>query len=294
MKHGCPNKTCKNYQKTHSIYNDGFYFRKSDSRKIRRFQCKLCRKKFSASTNTLEYKQNKRRANFPLFKLLNSGVSQRRAAKILGINKKTVARKLIYLAKKSRLENEKFLETLKNTPVTKIQFDDLITKENTKLKPLSVSIAVNEDNRKILQVIVSQIPAFGNLTTLSQKKYGKRKSNHNENLDIIFRKLKLYLSPSVTIKSDEHKHYPIHIKKYFPHSTHLRFKSERSCIAGQGELKKVKRDPLFIINHTCAMFRANINRLIRKTWCTTKDPKRLQDHLDIFTYYYNQYYLNNK
>jgi hypothetical protein len=28
--------------------------------------------------------------------------------------------------------------------------------------------------------------------------------------------------------------------------------------------------------------------LIRKTWCTTKDPRRLKDHLEIFMYYYNE------
>ncbi|HXH75974.1 MAG TPA: hypothetical protein VNJ08_13465, partial [Bacteriovoracaceae bacterium] len=75
---------------------------------------------------------------------------------------------------------------------------------------------------------------------------------------------------------------------YLPKGKHLTFKSERGCVAGQGELKKVRFDPLFIVNHTCAMFRANVNRLIRKTWCTTKDPQRLKDHLDIFMYFYNE------
>ncbi|HXH76731.1 MAG TPA: hypothetical protein VNJ08_17305, partial [Bacteriovoracaceae bacterium] len=56
----------------------------------------------------------------------------------------------------------------------------------------------------------------------------------------------------------------------------------------QGELKKVRFDPLFMVNHTCALLRANVNRLIRKTWCTTKDPARLKDHLDVFVYYYNE------
>ena len=68
-----------------------------------------------------------------------------------------------------------------------------------------------------------------------------------------------------------------------------RYKSERSAVVGQGELKKIAHDPLFAVNHTCAMLRANINRLIRKTWCKTKDPKRLQDHCDMFTLLFNQY-----
>ena len=52
--------------------------------------------------------------------------------------------------------------------------------------------------------------------------------------------------------------------------------------SGQGELKKAGKDPLFCINHTFAMLRANINRLIRKTWCTTKDPAMLM-HCLLYT-----------
>jgi hypothetical protein len=58
-------------------------------------------------------------------------------------------------------------------------------------------------------------------------------------------------------------------------------------VTGQGELKKTTHDPLFAINHTLAMLRANINRLIRRTWCTTKKPERLIDHLWIYIRYHN-------
>jgi len=165
--------------------------------------------------------------------------------------------------------------------------DDLITKENSKLKPLSVSVVVDEDRRTILALEVSQIPAFGHLADLAVKKYGRRKNLHPEGLRRIFETLKPTLSPEVIFKTDEHQRYPEFIQEYFPRARHLTFKSERGCIAGQGELKKVGFDPLFAVNHTCALLRANVNRLIRKTWCTTKDPARLKDHLEIFMSFYN-------
>ena len=65
------------------------------------------------------------------------------------------------------------------------------------------------------------------------------------------------------------------------------FKGEKSTVSGQGELKKVAKDPLFSINHTFAMLRANVNRLIRKTWCTTKKMARLIDHLSIYVWMHN-------
>ena len=51
---------------------------------------------------------------------------------------------------------------------------------------------------------------------------------------------------------------------------------------------EVQFDPLFSLNHTCAMLRANVNRLIRRTWCTTKKLQPLIDHLEIYTKYHNQ------
>ena len=61
----------------------------------------------------------------------------------------------------------------------------------------------------------------------------------------------------------------------------------KSAIAGQGELKKAWRDPLFAINHTFAMLRANINRLIRRTWCSTKKIPCLEDHLALYAWVHN-------
>lgn len=210
----------------------------------------------------------------------------RRSALLLNVSRKTIERKLPYLAAVCRLRNQKQLLKLKGR-IHNIQIDDLITKENSKLKPLSVSIAVDENRRMILGAEVSQIPAFGHLAKIAIKKYGNRKDEHFDGLTRLFQKIAPIVSSEVRIKSDEHQRYPGFISAYLPKASHLTFKSERGCVAGQGELKKINFDPLFIVNHTCAILRANINRLIRKTWCTTKDPNRLKDHLDLFIYFHN-------
>jgi hypothetical protein len=36
------------------------------------------------------------------------------------------------------------------------------------------------------------------------------------------------------------------------------------------------------------MTRANMNRLFRRTWCTTKLPARLADHLAIYAVFHNK------
>lgn len=288
MKLNCPNPKCPNQT---FVIKDGFFFRKNDSRIIQRFRCKTCGQRFSSETYKLEYCQKKRRVNYPLLKLLCSGVSMRRSAVILNINRKTVERKLRYLAQKSRVRTDRHLKSREKA--TRVIFDDLITKENTKLKPLSVTIAVDEQTRTIIGTEVSQIPSFGHLAKKSLKKYGPRRCDHFKGLHKVFSHMTSYVHEHAIIKSDEHKKYPVIVSKYFPHAEHLAFKGERAHVAGQGELKKGGFDPLFVINHTCAMLRANINRLIRKTWCTTKSIHRLKDHIDIFTYFYNQIYLRS-
>lgn len=284
MNKTCPNPHCACPD---FIIRDGSFWRREDSKLIQRFRCKICGTRFSSATFTATYRQKKRRINSPLLKLLASGVSLRRSAILLGVNRRTVERKLPFLANRCRRLNDRYLNQMKGR-IHNIQIDDLITKENSKLKPLSVTLAVDENRRLILGAEVSQIPAFGHLSKLAVKRYGLRKDEHFEGLTRLFQKITPLVSSEVQVKSDEHKRYPGFISAYLPRARHLTFQSERGCIVGQGELKKVNFDPLFVINHTCAILRANINRLIRKTWCTTKNVMRLKDHLDLFIYFYNQ------
>lgn len=292
MTTGCPNFKCMYFETMTLCKKDGHYFRKDDSRKIQRFKCQHCQRKFSASTHTLEWKQKKRRVNVPLFNILASGVSMRRSALLMRVHRTTVERKLRYLAQKSRLVHEALLIKLGTDKTAHLQFDDLITTEHTKLKPLSITIAVDAKRRFILGTAVSQIPAFGHLAALSRHKYGRRKSTHKEHLYNLLEKISPYVDRDAKIESDEHNLYGQAVARFFPHASYYQYKGGRGSVVGQGELKKLRRDPLFILNHTCAMLRANINRLIRKTWCTTKDPRRLEDHLAIYIAFHNHVLLN--
>ena len=287
MKRNCPNITCKSEQ----IVKNGRFKRADDSRFIQRYLCKCCGKQFSSSTGKLEFGQKKRRVNLLLLKLYCSKVTQKRAALIVGVNKTTVARKFEYWSKKAEVKNKRFRRELEKSKAIHIQFDDLLTKEKTKLKPLSVSIACDKGRRFILGAKVSQIPAFGHLSHISKRKYGPRKSNHNQGLDELFKDLKPIVHPCAKIDSDEHKNYEKFVKSYFPNSHYNQYKSKKACVAGQGELKMRGYDPIYYINHSLAMLRDGIATLVRRTWCTTQDPKKLQGHLEMFIYFYNQIYL---
>ena len=263
----------------------GSYKRKSDGQRVKRYRCKTCQVTFSQATFEPTYWQKKRHMNHSCMMLLASNVSMRRTAKILGLHPVTVARKLEYLGTQLRLKLGQLNQGFKT--IAAIQFDELQTIELTKCKPLSVAMAVSEDGRKILGFEVSSMPATGHLATISRKKYGIRRDDRKKGLAKLFKQLHHHLNQHISIRSDQCPYYAPIVTRYFPQATYRQFKGETSSISGQGELKKVRRDPLFSINHTFAMLRANINRLIRKTWCTTKKMARLVDHLTIYAWVHN-------
>lgn len=266
------------------VYKFGSFYRKSDSRHIQRFRCRACSITFSHALKDPAYNQNKRKVNYQLLGLLASGISMRRAAKLLNISRTTVARKLIFLGKLTRDLQKKSFTQIKEDY---IQFDELQTIEHTKCKPLSVAVAVSARNRRILGIQVSRMPATGYLAAISRKKYGYRPDQRRKGLQRLFEEIRDVISEKARFLSDEHPYYGDLIRKHFKKARHRQVKGAKSAVTGQGELKKKVKDPLFYINHTLAMLRANINRLIRKTWCTTKDPARLYDHLSIYTWFHN-------
>ena len=293
MKTHCPYPECisginLSPNKRH-IIRKGAYFRASDSRHITRYFCKNCKRYFSNSTGKAHAFQKRRRITPLLYKLLNSGISQRRAAIVLGVNRKTIVRRFRYLAKIDRTHHERWLqENYQDTPLTYIQFDDLETSEHTKCKPLSVALAVDPKTRKILNFQVNQMPAKGHLAKISLRKYGYRKDERAKGWDQMMRELKAVACKDSIFRSDSNPHYPHFLFRHHPLAKHETSIGGRGAVTGQGELKKLKFDPLFALNHTCAMLRANLNRLFRRTWCTSKNKQGLIDHLSIYVGYHNR------
>jgi transposase-like protein len=264
----------------------GEFWRKSDGRWISRFQCLLCKRGFSQATNHSCYRQNKRHKNQIVRKLLSAGVSQREIARVTGLNRKTIVRKLLYWAQIAQMELEK--SNQENPQCKEVEFDDLETFEHTKCKPLSVTLMVEYKTRRILGFQVSLMPSKGLLAAISKKKYGPRRDGRPKAREMLFSRVKSAVQETALIRSDSNPHYVEDVKKHFPKALHQTIKGKRGAITGQGELKKIGFDPLFSLNHTCAMLRANINRLFRRTWCTTKRPDRLAAHILVYSMSHNQ------
>lgn len=264
----------------------GSYTRKFDRRQINRYRCRYCRKTFSDQTTDSTYRQVKSKINPNIRALMCSKVSLRRIAILLNIDRKTVHRRLVSFAAEARLNQSKRLSKLRGVDL--IQMDEMETFEHTKCKPLSIALAVIPGKRTILGAFVTRMPSKGSLAAISKRKYGFRPDDRKIGFQSLLWSIKTTLSETPWIITDRKPTYSAWIKQVFPKSVHFRVKGRRGCIVGYGEMKKAVFDPLFYLNHTAAMLRDNIARLLRKTWCTTKLSKYLQDALDVYIDFHNQ------
>ncbi len=269
------------------IQKKNFYVVKHSGSKIRRYLCKSCRRSFSSKTFSPTYRQIKPFLNQLVFNLLMSGNTQRRTAKLIHCSKNTVARKLVWLS-----QNPETISQVKPQGTEHLQIDELETIEHTKLKPLTVPICVN-DKYKILSLTVGQIKAKGKLSEISLKKYGPREDQREKSLTELFVNLRRNIkSDPLTITTDAHPLYPKLIQKYFPGTKHIQvisrdqLKKKRELVY-TSERKKVF-DPMFAMNQRCAMLRADIRRLTRRSWCTTKKIENLRKHLELYMIYNNE------
>ncbi|MCX6107926.1 MAG: hypothetical protein NTY08_19020 [Proteobacteria bacterium] len=290
----CPH--CKD-PKSHFV-KDGFFPRAvGQIKRVQRYRCRACKRKFSSQTSALTYRERKPHLTQKIMRLLMEGISQRGCARSLRCTQTTVANKLVRLGARAQMHlSARSPDGIaKSAPIETVIFDEMETFEHSKCKPVAIAIAVNAANRCVIAAEVAVMPAKGKLAPIARKRYGKRQDDRPETMRRVLSEVHR-LCPAVTLlKSDKCTRYPGYVKKIFgkqlKHETH---KGRKGCVVGQGELKRGGRDPLFALNHTCAMFRDRIKRLSRRTWCTTKRVDRLGSLVHLYAWWHNQLILKAK
>lgn len=222
----CPAKTAAPSEDPQSpasarVVRKGYFARKSDCRRIARFWCMGCRRSFSNATSHPCAYQKKRTLNPKVRALLGSVVTKRRIARLLGISRTTVQRKLRHLAREAELKQTERLRAQRDSGelFSELQFDELQTFERSKCLPLSVPFVIEPKTRMIVGFGVASMPANGPLATISLKKYGTRNDERAEVASRLFEKLSPVIDPKATWVSDENPAYPGWIKKHFPEAS---------------------------------------------------------------------------
>ena len=177
-----PNQTCVNHDPSGNDWylKYGYITPINTRQKTQRYKCKnpACGKIFSSHTEKDNAWQKKPSINIPLFKLLVSGVSLRRAAEILNVDYHTVVFHFEYLAEQAK---ELHREHLRKIQTSFIQVDELETFLHARAKVLSVPMAVRFKIGEILGFTVAKMPA---------------------KFQAMLASIKDCLKPAITIKSD--------------------------------------------------------------------------------------------
>jgi transposase-like protein/IS1 family transposase len=280
--YSCPHCCKPNFKKR------GYYYRQISKTYIPRYLCLECKRSFSTRTNSLTFKQKRPDLNSKIYKLITSGVTFNRTAQVLQCDYKTVYRKFYFLS--DRAKGAHFKQTFN---IKELQFDEMESIEHTKLKPLTIALAVSDDY-KILGVKVGKAPAKGHLSKISKAKYGSRVNQSEQVLRETLNNLKSKItSKNFVIKSDAKPLYKSIVKDIFPSQAHLTFiaeeNKEKKREMKYTNLEKRIYDPIFALNQRMAKCRDHIKRLTRRSWCTTKRPENLERHLYLYVAMNNGY-----
>ncbi len=299
----CPNAACPYHEaapegrRCERFYNYFGSFRTERLRQIvPRYQCRHCGRHFSAHTQRATYRQKRADLNGIIFNLLCSGMTQRRIARVVGCNPKTVARKFLFLANYFASFHEQHLKS-GELSFSSAQFDEMESFEHTRLKPLGIALAVSGEREKVIDVKVAQLGYKGRLAALAFRKYGPREDLTPKARAQVLKSVEVSLrkTPKPTIISDAKPIYSCEIKQAFRERDvlHLSFANRKRLLEFTTNplRRRNENDPLFRLNHTAARIRHDLSRMMRKVWTTTKKVHCLQAHLDLFVAYYNLYSL---
>jgi len=270
----------------------GTFLRKCDGRRVQRFYCHLCRRRFSTQTFRLDYRLHKPALTRRLFVDFVGKVTHRQSARQLGCSRSTVAHRLLLVGRHCRdFHLDRLERALRGGRALSgcFQLDELETFEhNRRLAPVTVPVLIEQSTFFVLAADAAPLPARGRLSpenrrkkALREKRHGKRRSGSRAAVTRAFALLARFhrRSEPVVVRTDRKHTYRAILRRLFgDRLDHSRFSSKR---------KRNYGSPLFAIDHTLAMLRDGVSRLVRRSWAAAKQRQRLLLHLWIWIAYRN-------
>lgn len=221
-----------------------------------------------------------------VLQLYASGISQRRMALVLGVNLKTIVRKFLFMGKLARREHERRIES-GELKTSHAQFDEMETFEHTRMKPVSVALAVRAKTGEILAAQCAPTAYKGPLAAQAREKYGPREDQSGVAIKKVLTTVGLCSALVFALTTDADPRYLNQVRRELPTATHHSIK-RRFVKRG----RRNAEDHLFTLNYTAAKIRNDLSRMGRKTWITTKKLERLQVHLDLYVAFNNKYLIS--
>ena len=290
----CPNPDCPSRAREAAFRyrRIGTYLRRCDGRTVQRFRCNACRREFSTQTFRLDYRFRLPHHDGAIFRALVSKTTHRQTARMLGIDRKTVHLRLRRWGPALRELHEAALDSLAaRGGLDGIAcLDELETFErNRRLEPVTVPFLVDASRFFVVGVEPDTLPARGHLRLRDrerklalERKRGRRRNHSNRAVGRVLATWARAHAADRTpyLITDRKSTYARQFMKAFPERgrRHVRVDSKASRTRG---------NPLFPVNHTLAMARDQVSRLVRRSWGASKCRHRLRDHLWIWVAWRN-------
>jgi len=282
----CPHPRCPAHtSRPFRFHLYGTFRRACDGRLVQRFRCRECRATFSAQAFRLDYRHQRPRLQLDLWGLFVSKVTHRQSARLLRCDRKTVARRLELVGEHCRRWH---LERLAGRGLSgSFQLDELETFEHSRrLQPLTVPVLIQRSSYLLVDLGVAPLPCRGGLGQADRRRkaerelrHGRRRSGSRAAVEGCLATLAGCLAGVGLLESDAKPAYGPSVRRVLGRRVvHRRH-------PGRG-----RRDyghPLFPINHTLALLRDGVSRLVRRTWAASKRGERLRRHLWIWACWRN-------
>jgi len=288
----CPLPGCPSLRTGHRRWCfKGRYRRACDGRSVQRFLCLECHRTFSVQTFRVDYRLRRPDLTHSLFGPLVSKVTHRQAARVLGCDRKTVAHRLQLLGEHCRSFHFWRLERARGQRgLTGIfQLDELETFEHSRrLAPVTLPVLIERKSYFVMDLQSAPLPCRGRLSKADrerkaerEKANGSRRSGSRVAVDRCLETLERFHAERAVVRvhTDRKSSYRCLLARRFgerlDHGRH------------DSRAKRDYRNPLFPINHTLAMMRDGISRLVRRSWAASKLRERLERHAWIWAVWRN-------
>jgi transposase-like protein len=288
----CPRPDCPSSSSGHRRWcRKGRFLRVCDGRLVQRFLCLECKRTFSTQTFRVDYRMKKPRLNLSLLGPFISKVTHRQAARVLGCSRGTVAHRLELLGEHCERFHRWRLSKARGKILSSsiFQLDELETFEhNRRLAPVTVPVLLERKSYFVIDLKTASLPARGGLRKRDrerkearEKMHGRRKSGSVRAVEGCIRTLSeaCPIGAPIRIQTDRKETYPSILKRHL-----------KCGIVHERHSSTARRDyanPLFPINHTLAMMRDGISRLVRRTWAASKLKEKLERHAWIWAVWRN-------
>lgn len=260
----CPFDDCSAHRSRPFPYRrKGFFRRRCDGRTVPRFHCLMCHRSFSSQTFRLDYRLQRPALNRLLFLDFVSKNTQRQVVRTRGCTRKTVRHRLRLFGQHCRRLHQRLLRASSLVSPSVFLLDELETFEhNRRLAPLTVPVLVARPSYFVLHAATGQ-------------RQGRRRSGSRAAVGRCWKRLADWVAGQpIAVSTDRKPSYAVSLRE--------RFGGQVEHTQASGRAPRVWGSELFAINHTFALMRDGLSRLVRRSWAASKEGGWLREHLWIW------------